>query len=341
MSGQISPDPVFQMLTGFWASKTLMAAVKMDVFTKLDGKEVSVQEFQQLLGIQSRPAQVFASALASIGLLEAKNGKFSNSQVAAAFLSQKSPAYMGGFVRMCDERLYKAWDYLSWSLANNRPADVKKGGDAESLFNDAKSDKSVEAMQKFTHAMHGVSIGPAMALAKAFDFTKYKSMIDIGGGSGAYAINVVKEYPNMTATVADLGPVCKVAEQYIAQYGLGSRVKTALFDFWKQDVPKGHDVAFLSHIIHDYDEEKDVTLLKKIHASLNPGGAVIVSEWMLNDEKTGPVPSAMMGLNMIIETNGGRNYSFAEVSEMLKKAGFKNVEKRPLAGPAQIAIGYK
>jgi cyclopropane fatty-acyl-phospholipid synthase-like methyltransferase len=166
-------------------------------------------------------------------------------------------------------------------------------------------------------------------------------MIDIGGGSGAYAINVAKEYPNMTATVADLGPVCKVAEQYIAQYGLGSRVKTALFDFWKQDVPKGHDVAFLSHIIHDYDEEKDVTLLKKIHASLNPGGAVIVSEWMLNDEKTGPVPSAMMGLNMIIETNGGRNYSFAEVSEMLKKAGFKNVEKRPLAGPAQIAIGYK
>lgn len=341
MSGQVSPDPVFQMLTGFFASKTLMAAVEMDVFTKLDGRQVTAQEFEQLLGLESRPAQVFASALASVGLLEVKNGKFSNTQVAATFLSKKSPAYMGDFVRMCDERLYKAWDHLTWSLANNKPADVKKGGDAESLFNDAKEEKSIEAMQKFTHAMHGISIGPAMALAKAFDFSRYKSMIDIGGGSGVYAINVAKEYPNMTATVADLGPVCKVAEQYIVKYGLQSRVKTTQFDFWKQDVPKGYDVAFLSHIIHDYDEEKGVTLLKKIHASLNPGGAVILSEWMLNDEKTGPVPSAMMGLNMIIETNGGRNYSFAEITEMMKKAGFKNVEKRPLAGPAQIAIGYK
>ncbi len=341
MSGQISPDPVFQMLTGFFASKTLMAAVEMDVFTKLDGRQVAAQEFQQLLGMESRPAQVFASALAAVGLLEAKNGRFSNSPVAATFLSKKSPAYMGDFVRMCDERLYKAWDSLSWSLANNKPADVKKGGDAESLFNDAKSDRSIEAMQKFTHAMHGVSIGPAMALAKAFDFSKYKSMIDIGGGSGAYSLQVAKEYPNMTATVADLGPVCKVAEGYIAKYGLSGRIKTALLDFWKQDIPKGHDVAFLSHIIHDYDEEKDVTLLKKIYASLNPGGAVIASEWMLNDEKTGPVPSAMMGMNMIIETNGGRNYSFAEIAGMMKKAGFKNIEKRPLAGPAQIAIGYK
>lgn len=341
MSGSISPDPVFQMLTGFFASKTLMAAVEMDVFTKLDGKQVTTQEFGQLLKLESRPAEVFVSALVSIGLLEAKNGRFSNSPVAATFLSKKSPAYMGGFVRMCDERLYKGWDSLSWSLANNKPVEVKKGGDAESLFNDAKNDRSIEAIEKFTHAMHGVSIGPAMALAKAFDFSKYKSMIDIGGGSGAYSINVAKEYPNMTATVADLGAVCKVAEGYITQYGLSGRVKTTLLDFWKQDIPKGHDVAFLSHIIHDYDEEKDVTLLKKIHSSLNPGGAVIISEWMLNDDKTGPVPSAMMGMNMIIETNGGRNYSFAEISEMLKKAGFKNIEKRPLAGPAQIAIGYK
>jgi 2-polyprenyl-3-methyl-5-hydroxy-6-metoxy-1,4-benzoquinol methylase len=337
----ISPDPVFQILTGFWASKVLMAAVEMDVFTKLDGMQVTGQELQKLLGMEDRPAQVFASALVSVGLLEARNGRFSNSQIAATFLSQKSPAYMGGFVRMVDERLYKAWDNLAWSLANNKPVKVKQGGDAESLFNDAKNDKSVQEIQKFTHAMHGVSIGPAMALAKVFDFSKYKSMIDIGGGSGAYAISAAKEYPNMSATVADLAPVCQVADSYISSYGLGSRVKTMPFDFWKQDVPKGHDVAFLSHIIHDYDEEKGIGLLKKIYSSLQPGGAVIISEWMLNDERTGPVPSAMMGLNMIIETNGGKNYSFAEIAEMLKKAGFKNMEKRSLAGPAQIAIGYK
>jgi predicted O-methyltransferase YrrM len=248
---------------------------------------------------------------------------------------------MGGFVRMVDERVYRAWEHLSWSLANNRPVEAKSGGDAESLFDDAKKEKGIQEIEKFTHAMYGVSIGPAMALAKAFDFSKHKSMLDIGGGSGAYAIHVAKENPNMTATVADLAPVCRVAEQYIAGYGLAGRVKTIPLDFWKQDIPAGYDVAFLSHILHDYSEEKDVALLKKVHAALPKGGAVIISEWMLNDDKSGPVPSAMMGLNMIVETNGGRNYSFAEISEMMKKAGFQDIEKRPLAGPAQIAIGYK
>ena len=337
----ISPDPIFQMLTGFWVSKTLMAAVEADVFSKVEGRQVAMLELQQLLGMQERPAQSFATALVSLGLLEYKGSKFSNSPHASAFLVKQKPSYMGGFIRMVDERVYKAWEQLSWSLANNRPVAAESGGDAESLFDDDKQEKGMQEIVKFTHAMYGVSIGPAMALAKAFDFTKHKSLIDIGGGSGAYSIWVAKGNPNMTATVADLAPVCRVAEQYIESYGLASRVKTIPLDFWKQDIPAGHDVAFLSHILHDYNEEKDIALLKKVYAALPKDGAVIISEWMLNDDKSGPVPSAMMGLNMIVETNGGRGYSFAEISEMLTKAGFENMEKRPLAGPAQIAIGYK
>lgn len=329
------------MLTGFWVSKTLMAAVEADIFSKVEGKQVTAQELQQLLGMEERPAQSFAAALVSLGLLEHKAGRFSNSAHASAFLVRQKPGYMGGFIRMVDERVYRAWGQLSWSLANNRPVEAKSGGDAESLFDDAKQEKGIQEIEKFTHAMYGVSIGPAMALAKAFDFTKHKSLLDIGGGSGVYSIWVAKENPNMTATVADLAPVCRVAEQYAASYGLASRVKTIPLDFWKQDIPAGHDVMFLSHILHDYSEEKDVALLKKVYAALPKGGAVIISEWMLNDDKSGPVPSAMMGLNMIVETNGGRSYTFAEISEMLRKAGFQNIEKRPLAGPAQIAIGYK
>lgn len=337
----VSPDPIFQMLTGFWVSKTLMAGVEADIFSKIEGRQVTMQELQQLLGMEARPAQSFVAALASIGLLEAKDGRFSNSAHASAFLVKQSPGYMGGFVKMTSARLYTAWEQLLWSLENNRPVAAKSGGDAEGLFEDAKQERGIEEIQKFTHAMYGVSIGPAMALTKAFDFSSHNSMLDIGGGSGVYAIQVAKENPHMTATVADLAPVCRVAEQYIASYGLSDRVKTTQLDFWKQDIPAGHDVAFLSHIIHDYDEEKGATLLKKIHAALPAGGAVIISEWMLNDDKTGPVPSAMMGLNMIVETNGGRGYTFAEIAGMLKNAGFGKVEKRPLAGPAQIAIGHK
>lgn len=336
-----NPDPIFQMLTGFWVSKTMMSAVEMEVFSKMEGKKVTMQEFKRLLGLESRPADVFASALVSLGLLEIKDGSLSNSPIASAFLAKQNPAYMGEIVRMFDERLYKGWDLLTWSLANNKPVDAQKGGGGESLFDDAKQNRNIKAMVKFTHAMHGVSIDPAMALTRVYDFSKHTKMMDIGDGSGVYAIHVVKENPGMTATILDLEAVCGVAQEYVVKYGLEDRISTRPTDFFKDDLPSGHDVAFLSHILHDYDVGKGISLLKKVHSRLTDGGVVIISEWMLNDSKTGPIPAALMGLNMIVETNGGRNYSFVEIADMLKQAGFKNPEKRSLAGPAEIAIGYK
>lgn len=249
---------------------------------------------------------------------------------------------------MFDKRLYKSWDKLSQSLKTNKPIAREDGGDIESVFTQAKSsEQAVEQIQRFTHAMYGVSVGPAMALTKVFDFSKYTRMMDIGGGSGVYAIQVVKEYPNMSSTVLDLDPVCRVADEYIEWFNLNSRIQTKTLDFFNEYLPTDCDIAFLSHIIHDYSKDKGMSLFKKIYHSLptgptaNSSGAIIISEWLLNDEKTGPVPSALMSLNMMVETSGGRNYSFAEISEMLKGVGFKNIEKRPLAGPAEIVIGYK
>ncbi len=248
---------------------------------------------------------------------------------------------MGDIIIMFDKRLYKAWDKLVESLKSNKPVNAADGGGAESIFDQAKSKQAIEEIQKFTHAMHGVSIGPAMQLPRVYDFSKHSRMIDIGGGSGVYAIQVVKANPQMMATVLDLEAVCQVAEEYIKSYGLEDKVKAKPFDFFKEDIPKGYDVAFLSLILHDYSEEKGIDLLKKIYNSLADDGVVVISEWLLNDEKTGPAASALMGLNMIIETYGGKNYSYAEIVDMLKQAGFKNAEKRPLAGPAEIVIGYK
>jgi predicted O-methyltransferase YrrM len=189
--------------------------------------------------------------------------------------------------------------------------------------------------------MHGVSIGPAMQLPKAYDFSKHRRIMDIGGGSGVYAIQVVKANPHMTATVLDLESVCQVAEQYIKIDNLQDKINTKPLDFFKEDIPKGYDIAFLSLILHDYSEEKGIALLEKIYNSLTNDGVVVISEWLLNDAKTGPAASALMGLNMIIETYGGKNYSYAEILDMLNQAGFKRAERRSLAGPAEIVIGYK
>jgi hypothetical protein len=344
----ISPDPIFQIVTGFWASKTLMAAVELELFTKLSGcKQMTLKELQQTLEMEARPTDVFASALASLGLLQItkKEGSerlFANSPISEMFLDKSKASYMGEIITMFDKRLYKAWDKLVESLKSNKPVNAADGGGAETIFDQAKSKQAVEEIQKFTHAMHGVSIGPAMQLPKAYDFSKHRRMMDIGGGSGVYAIQVVKANPHMMATVLDLEPVCQVAEQYIKIHNLQDKVKTKPLDFFKEDIPTGYDVAFLSLILHDYNEEKGIALLKKIYNGLaNDDGVVVISEWLINDDKTGPPASALMGLNMVIETYGGKNYSYAEIADMLKQAGFKRIEKRPLTAPAEIVIGYK
>lgn len=357
---QVSPDPIFQMVTGYWISKTLMTAVELEVFTKLSGnKTVTFEQLQNdILDMDKRPAEVFATALVSLGLItvnsggeakkkgeEEKKKVYSNSRISEVFLDKNKSSYIGDFIIMMDKRLYNRWAKLPVSLKTNRPVESAEEGDisARTMFDNAKTNQVIEQMQMFTRAMYGVSVGPAMALAKVFDFSKYNKMMDIGGGSGVYAIEVVKANPNISAVVLDLEPACRVADQYIKQFNLQDKIHTQVLDFFKDKLPDDCDVAFLSHIIHFLGEEKDKILLKKVYDSLpsDRDGVIIISEWLLNDEKTGPIPSALMSLTMIVEQPEGRNYSFSEVSTMLTEVGFTNIEKRSLAGPAEIVIGYK
>lgn len=347
----LSPSPIMQMATGFWGSKTLMTAVELGVFTKIStyhNQSMTLKEFQNIIGIEEiRPAEAFTTALVSLGLLRLNknnNGEktFANSEVSSMFLDKSKSTYIGDVVTMFDERLYKRWDKLSQALKTNKPIGEKQGEDIESIFDKAKSNQEIEQLQKFTHAMYGVSLGPAMALAKNVDFSKHKKMMDIGGGSGVYAIQVAKSANNMSAVVLDSKPVCHVANGYIQQYNLQDKVQTMTFDFLKDQLPNDCDVAFLSHVLHIFDRDKNITLLKKIYDSLpNENGIIIISEWLLNDEKTGPIASALMGLTMIVENSGGRGYSYSEILQMLTEVGFKNIERRPLIEPAEIVIGYK
>lgn len=362
----ISPEPIFQMATSYWVSKALMTAVEMDLFTKLKNtsRKLSLEELRSLMQLESRPADIFATALASIGLLRVeKRGMytipetehdaeddrlFSNSELADAFLVKEQESYMGDIIMMLDKRLYKAWDKLIESLKTNKPIPLNEGGNAEGLFRKAIGSHShpspsdeIQQIQSFTNAMYGISVGPALALSRTIDFSKHNRMMDLGGGSGVYAIEVVKAYHNMSATVIDLEPVCQIANQYIKKFGLENRIKTKSLDIFNQVLPNDCDVAFLSFILHDYNELKNRSLVKKIFDSLPKGGIIIISEWLLNDEKTGPISSALMGLNMMIETEGGRGYSFVEIRKMLKDTGFIDIRRHILVGPASIVVGQK
>lgn len=365
----ISPEPIFQITTGFWASKTLMAAVELEIFTKISSsnkKTVTLNQLQNMIGLEKRPTEVLVAALVAMGLLNAteindkKTNKvenagnqqqqfYSNSQLSDTFLDKAKPSYIGDFIIIMDKQFYLRWDNILQCLQTNKPYDkdvAKK--DLETLstkdiFETTTSNQIARhQLELFTHAMYGVSVAPAISFAKTFDFSKYKKMMDIGGGSGVYAIQTVKENPNMKAVVLDLEPACNIANQYITRFGLEDKIQTKVFDFFKDEFPKECDIAFLSHIIHQYSKDANIELLKRIYNSLpNEDSAIIISEWFLNNDKTGPLHSALLGLTMILEHKEGRNYSYLEVSEMLSKAGFKDIQQKSLSGPADILVGYK
>ena len=193
----------------------------------------------------------------------------------------------------------------------------------------------------FWEAMHSLSAMTAHQFGKAVDLGRFRRLLDIGGGSGAYDIELCRQYGELRATVFELPHVAAIAAGKIAEAGLSDRIATEGGNFFER-LPGDHDVHLLSMILHDWDETKNRALLRRSFEALPSGGAVVISELLVNDEKTGPAPAALMSLNMLIETEG-RNYTAAEYSAWLEEAGFRNVETVRFDAPAAngAVIGRK
>lgn len=332
-----SAVPLMALSTGFWAFKTLAAAHELDIFSRLtSGAGVPVAELAESLGLQPRPAEMLLTGCAALGLLEKVDGRYRNTPLSEAYLVRGKPYYFGGFVEMADKRLYAGWGKLAEALRTNRPTTWDPSVQS-SLF-DGEDPKMLAV---FWEAMHSLSTMSARKLGEAVDFSSFHKLLDIGGGSGAYDIELCKQYGDLRATVFDLPHVAEIAAGKVADAGLADRIKAAGGDFFDQ-LPDGHDLHLLSMIMHDWDEAKDRALLRRSFEALPSGGAVVISELLVNDEKTGPAPAALMSLNMLVETEG-RNYTSAEYSAWLEEAGFRQIETVWFDAPAAngAVIGRK
>jgi predicted O-methyltransferase YrrM len=323
--------------TGFWASKTLAAAHELDLFSRLaGGAEVTVTGLAEALGLHPRPADMLLTGCAALGLLEKTDRGYRNTPLSEAYLVRGKPYYFGGFVEMADKRLYAGWGRLTEALRTNRPTTWDPAVQS-SIFDG----EDPTLLATFWEAMHSLSTMTARKLGEAVDLGKFRRLLDIGGGSGAYDIELCKQYAALRATVFDLPHVVPIAAGKIAAAGLADRIATVGGSFF-EPLPKDHDVHLLSMILHDWDEAKNRALLRRSFEALPSGGAVVISELLVNDEKTGPAPAALMSLNMLIETEG-RNYTPAEYSAWLKDAGFRDIETVWFDAPAAsgAVIGRK
>jgi hypothetical protein len=297
---ELTAIPLMQMISGFWASKTLATAVELDLFTQLSGRGVDIRELSQLLELHPRPAEMLLTGCASLGLLEKRGERYHNSPLSEEFLVRGKPYYFGGVITLLDRRLYLPWNRLPEAIKTNR---AQTWGDQPGIFEAMSANP--EEQRIFTEGMHSFSVQSGEAVAAAFDFLPYAHLLDVGGGSGAYCIEAARRYPHLRATVFDLPAALEIAREKIAEAAFADRI-TRCFD------------------------------------ALPSGGAVIVSELMMNDEKTGPASAALMSLNMLIETEG-RNYTWAEYTEWLKEVGFREIQRVPVVSPGAngLLVGRK
>ncbi|WDZ85423.1 methyltransferase [Micromonospora cathayae] len=330
----ITPTPLMQLVTGYWSFKTLAAAVELDLFGRLaDGRVITREEAEKEFGLPERPADLLLSACASLGLLEKDGPGYRNSELSEQFLVPGRPHYFGGQVRYCDERTYLPYHRLGEALRTDKPL-TWDPDTQESLFTTA--DPVMLAM--FWEAMYSTSAFTARALGEAYDFGTHRRLLDVGGGAGAFPIELCRRYPHLRATVLDLPHVTGKAREKATAAGLADRIGTADGNFLTDPaLPGGHDVILLSMILHDWSEPQNRTILAKCFDALPSGGAIVISELLLNDERTGPPAAALMGMTMLVETEGGRNWSGAEYTAWLTDAGFTDV--RTIAFDAPGANG--
>ncbi|HEX6279803.1 MAG TPA: methyltransferase, partial [Pyrinomonadaceae bacterium] len=263
--------------------------------------------------------------------------KYRNTAETAMFLDRKSPAFMGGFLEMAHDRLYPFWGNLVDGLKTGQAQNETKDG-GKGVFEELYSQP--ERLEQFMDAMAGISAGNFRAFAEKFDFSKYKTLTDVGGATGLLSMLVAKQHSHMTCTSTDLPPAAEIATRKIAENGLSDRVKTQPIDFFKDPIP-GADVVTMGMILHDWNLEKKMMLIRKAYDALPEGGAFVVIENIIDDARRENAFGLMMSLNMLIEFGDAFDFSGADFDKWCREVGFKRTEVIHLAGPASAGVAYK
>ena len=338
---QLSPARIMEVGMGFWPAKVLLSAVELRLFTTLGDKAMTGSELQRALGLHPRANPDFFDALVALRFLErdgdGPDGRYRNTAETALFLDLNSPRFMGGFLEMANARLYPFWGDLTEALRTGRPQNEIKHAVA-SMFEEVY--RKPERLEQFMDAMSGISAGNFQAFAEKFDFSRYRTLCDIGGATGQLSMIVARRHPHIRCTSADLPAVTRIAEQKIAAAGLTERVSAIPLDFFANPFPRA-DVITMGMILHDWNLEKKMHLIHAAYDALPPGGAFVVVENLIDDARRQNAFGLMMSLNMLIEFGEAFDFTGADFIGWCREVGFTKFDVIPLGGPASAGVAYK
>jgi hypothetical protein len=286
------------------------------------------------LGLADRPNRMLLAACTALGLTElGADGRFRNSTLAEDYLVSGGERFLGGFIQLVARQQYAGWAELSTALVTNQPT-VWDSAERGTKF----AGEGIGQITEFWQAMHAISESIAGLIARSFDFSRSRRLLDVGGGPANLDVLLCRRHPGLSATVFDLPEVCALTEARLRELGLGHRIGTVGGDLLDDEsLPAGYDVLTLANVLHMWDPKTCVHILRKCHAALEDGAVVLIVEGFLDDDGSGPAAPALMSLNMLVDTAGGSNYSRADYTSMLAEAGFTATERIPLV--TQLPLG--
>ncbi len=332
----ITPDQLFSIGTGYRRAKALLSAIELDLFTVLAGQPVVAADLGRMLGIHTRAARDFFDALVALGLLQrGDDGRYANTVEASLYLDRGEPTYLGDMFDQFNTREYQIWSRLGDALRTGEP---QIGSTTTEHFVTIYNDP--ERFRTFVNAMTAGSLPAAKAIAEKFPWQDYRTLIDIGTAQGCLPVQVASVQQHISGGGFDLPELSTAFEDYVHENQLSGRLRFHPGNFFQDDLPEA-DVLVFGRVLHNWDLATKKMLLHKAYQALPKGGAVIVYDMLIDDERRTGADGLLSSLNMLVWTAAGFGYSGAECVDWMREAGFASPRVEPLVAGQSMVIGRK
>jgi len=332
-----SPALILDLLEAFRRSKTMFAAVELGIFDALERGGKTVEDLAAELKLHVRSAQTLLEACVALGLLKQNNGFFENTRESSVYLCSSSPRRMTGYIQYSNHAIWKMWAHLEGAIREGSNRWNQTFGFHAPIF--SHFFRTPESMQEFLMGMHGFGMITSPEIVRAFDLSRFQHFCDLGGATGHLPIAACERYPTLKATVFDLPHALELAQSIVGDSSVADRIAVVGGDFFEDPLPPA-DLYALGRILHDWDEPKIDRLLQRIYEALPVGGALLIGEKIINEERDGPRWAMMQSLNMLICTEG-RERSFSEYNALLRRIGFSEVHVAITDVPLDAILAIK
>lgn len=333
------PDPtaILDLLAAFRRSKAMFAAVSLGVFDALEAGPKAAAPLAAELGAHPGALARLLDACAGLGLLTRAADRYATTPAASAFLTAASPRRLTGYLKFTNDVLWKLWGHLEESVRTGGPGwKPAFGWDGPVFANIFHTD---DVRREFLMGMHGYGLLSSPEVVAAFDLSRFRRLVDLGGATGHLAVAACRRYPALRAAVLDLPEVVPLTRDWVGTSGVADRVEVLAGDFFADPLPPA-DLYALGRILHDWSEDEIATLLRKVYDALPAGGGVLIAEKLIDDDRAGPSWAQMQDLNMLLVTEG-RERTLGEYVRLLRQAGFAEADGRRTDAPVDAVLGLK